>query len=238
VTKPAAVLIALIAVVSGCGGGGLRHDLAATGGNMGKIRAGVIDFSLLVTPKALKAHNPFGWKLKGPFSFGDVPTAHVTYTQIANGHSADNTLVLDRSGGYAVVGGKRRSLTDSNLTELRGSAGRLRAGASVDVSQWIKSASSCGTRCAHGDLDVAAAANTLLQIAGSRQTLSDAETKQLAAAARTATYRVEWTDKHLMRNLKMHVDLGFATPPKLKSALGELVGATFDLHLGMQRPHT
>jgi hypothetical protein len=36
----------------------------------------------------------------------------------------------------------------------------------------------------------------------------------------------------------MHVDLGFATPPKLKSALGELVGATFDLHLGMQRPHT
>jgi hypothetical protein len=238
VTRYTAVLVALAAVVSGCGGGGLRHDLAATGDNMGKIRAGVIDFSMLVTPRAAKAHNPFGWKLKGPFSFGNIPTAHVTYTQIANGHSADNTLVLDRSGGYAVVGGKRRSLTDASLTELRGSAGRLRAGASVDISKWIKDATSCGARCAHGNLDVAAAANTLLQIAGSSRTLSDAETKQLADATRTATYRVEWTDKHLMRNLKLHLDLGFKTPPKLTSALGDLVGATFDLHLGMQRPRT
>src|SRR5207248_11049319 len=113
----AIVLVTLAALASGCGGGGLRGDLAATGDNMGKIRAGVIDFSMVGTPRAGRAHNPFGWKLKGPFAFGDVPTAHVTYTQIANGHTADDTLVLDRSGGYAVVDGKRRSLTDSNLKE-------------------------------------------------------------------------------------------------------------------------
>ncbi|MDX6474786.1 MAG: hypothetical protein QOH95_297, partial [Gaiellaceae bacterium] len=191
-SRAAVVVVALTALVSGCGGSGLRGDLAATGDNMGKIRAGTIDFSMLVTPRAAKARNPFGWKLKGPFVFGDTPTAHVVYTQIANGHTADVVLVMDVSGGYASVDGKRKSLTDSNLKELRGSAGRVRAGASIDISKWIKSASSCGARCARGDLDVAAAANTLLQISGSTKTLTDAESKQLADATRDANYRVEW----------------------------------------------
>jgi hypothetical protein len=191
---------------------------------------------MLVTPHAARARHPFGWKLRGPFSFGDVPTAHVVYTQIANGHSADTTLVMDKSGGYAMVGGKRRSLTDSNLKELRGSAGRVRAGASIDISKWITSASSCGTRCAQGNLDVAAAANTLLQISGSAERLTDAEAGQLADATRSATYRVEWTDAHLVRKLKLHLDIGFKAPPRLKSALGDLVGAAFDLNLGLQHP--
>jgi hypothetical protein len=85
-------------------------------------------------------------------------------------------------------------------------------------------------------LDVAAAANTLLQIAGSTKTLSDAEAKQLADATRDASYRVEWTEKHLMRKLKLHLDIGFRAPDKLKAALGELVGAAFDLNLDVQRP--
>jgi hypothetical protein len=225
-------------MASGCGGGGLRDDLAATGDNIGKIRAGVIDFSLLVTPHAAKAHTPFGWRLHGPFAFGDVPTARVVYTQIANGRSADNTLVLDRSGGYALAGGKRRALTDSSLGELRGSARHVRAGTSIDIGKWIKNASRCGKRCARGELDVAAAANTLLELAGSRRTLSNAEAAQLAAGTRSATYRVEWTDEHLLRNLQMHVDLAFGSPPTLRTALGKLVGATFDLHLGMLHPRT
>ncbi|NUR76825.1 MAG: hypothetical protein HOQ28_11145, partial [Thermoleophilia bacterium] len=222
----------------GCGRGGLREDLDATGDTMRKIRAGVIDFSLLVTPHAAKARNPFGWKLRGPFAFGDVPTARVVYTQIANGRSADDTLVLDKAGGYALVDGRRRSLTDSNLAELRGSAQRVRTGGSIEIGKWIKSASGCGERCARGELDVAAAANTLLELAGSRRTLSDAEADQLAKATRNATYRAEWTDEHLLRNLEVHVDLGFASPPTLREALGKLVGATFDLQLGMQHPRT
>jgi hypothetical protein len=236
VIRSAVILVVLAALLSACGGSGLRDDLSATGQNIGKIRAGVLDFSMLVTPHAKNASNPFGWKLKGPFAFGNVPTAHVVYTQIANGHSADVTLVMDKSGGYAVVNGKRRSLTDSNLEELRGSAGRVRAGATIDISKWIDSASSCGARCASGALDVAAAANTLLQIAGSTKTLSDAEARQLADATRDASYRVEWTDKHLMRKLKLHLDIGFQAPDKLKAALGELVGAAFDLNLDVQRP--
>jgi hypothetical protein len=233
-----AVLIAVTALLAGCGGSGLRSDLSSTGANIGKIRAAGLDFSLLVTPRAAQAKHPFGWKLKGPFSFGDVPTAHVVYTQIANGRSADVTLVLDKSGGYAVVDGKRRALTDSNLKELRGSATRVRGAGSIDISGWLETASGCGARCAHGKLDVAAAANTLLHIAGSSEVLTDAERQQLADATRSATYRVRWNDRHVLRDLKLHMDIGFTAPPKLKSALGALVGATFDLHLGLQHPQT
>jgi hypothetical protein len=232
------LLLALTALLTGCGNGGVRGDLSATGGNIGKIRAGGLDFSLLVTPRAANAKHPFGWKLKGPFAFGDVPTAHVVYTQIANGKTADVTLVLDKSGGYAIANGKRRSLTDSNLKELRGSATRVRSASSLDISKWVTSASSCGARCANGKLDVAAAANTLLQIAGSSQVLSDAERQQLADATRDATYRAQWNAKHVLSDLKLHMDIGFKAPPKLKAALGELVGATFDLHLGLQHPQT
>jgi hypothetical protein len=50
--------------------------------------------------------------------------------------------------------------------------------------------------------------------------------------------RIEWTPKHLLRDLKLYVDLEFDPPPNLKAALGKLVGATVDLHLGRQNPQT
>jgi hypothetical protein len=231
------LLLAVTAATTSCGSG-LRHDLSATADNIGKIRSGGLAFSMLVTPRAASAHNPFGFKLAGPFTFGDVPTARVAYTQIANGHSATATLVLDKSGGYAESTGKRRALSASELEELRAAAASARSGSTFAVGSWVKNARDCGTRCATGDLDVAAAANTLLGLAGGKQRLTDAEAKQLADAARSATYRLTWTPAHLVRDLTLHVDLGFAAPPKLQAALGKLVGAQFDLRLGLQHPQT
>jgi hypothetical protein len=230
--------LAIAALLSGCGGSGLRHDLAATGDSIGKIHGGTIDFSMLVTPRAKGAENPFGFKLNGPFSFGDVPTAHVAYTQIANGHSATSTLALGKSGGIVEQSGTRRTLTAAHLDELRKAAARIRQGSSIDVGSWLKSAASCGARCAHGDLDVAAAANTLLALSGGHGTLDSDNAKRLADATRNATYRIEWTPKHVLRDLKLHVDLGFDVPEKLRAALGDLVGAVFDLHLGLTNVQT
>jgi hypothetical protein len=230
------ILLALTALVSGCGGGGIRHDLAATADNLGKIRAGAIAFSMLVTPRSAIAHNPFGFEVKGPFRFAAVPTAHVTYTQIANGHQATATLVLDQSGGRATSNGTRRTLSSAQVRQLRAAAASVHSGSSFDVGSWIKTVSQCGPRCARGDLDVAAAANTLLSLAGSTATLTADEAKQLAQATRKATYELTWTPAHLVRDLKVHVDLGFAAPPRLQAALGKLVGASFDLHLGLTNP--
>jgi hypothetical protein len=235
---PLVLLFATVALATSCGGGGLRGDLSTTAGNIGKIRSGALAFSMVVTPRTKAAHNPFGFKVAGPFTFGDVPTAHVAYTQIANGHSATATLVLNKSGGYAEANGKRRALSATELQRLRAAAASARSGSTFDVGSWVTSARGCGTRCATGDLDVAAAANTLLGLAGGKRTLTDAETKQLADATRSATYRLTWTPAHLVRDLTLHVDLGFAARAKLQAALGKLVGARFDLHLGLEHPQT
>jgi hypothetical protein len=234
----ALLLAALALAAAGCGSGGLRGDLSTTAGNIGKIRSGALDFSMLVTPRATHASNPFGFQVDGPFVFGDVPTANVSYTQIANGHRATARLVLDRSGGYAESNGKRRDLTAAELKELRAVAASVRSGSTFDVGSWIESATRCGARCAQGRLDVAAAANSLLGLAGGKQSLTSDEAKQLAGATRAATYRLTWTPAHLVRDLRLHVDLGFAAPPKLQAALGKLVGAILDLHLGLNDPKT
>jgi hypothetical protein len=231
------LLLATAALTTSCGSG-LRSDLSATANNIGKIRSGALAFSMLVTPRTTAAHNPFGFKVNGPFTFGEVPTARVAYTQIANGHSATATLVLEKSGGYAESDGKRRALSATQLKALRAAAASAHSGSSFDVGSWVKNAHDCGTRCATGDLDVAAAANTLLGLAGGKQRLTEAEAKQLAAASRSATYRLTWTPAHLVRELALHVDLGFAAPPKLEAALGKLVGAKLDLQLELQHPQT
>ena len=65
-----------------------------------------------------------------------------------------------------------------------------------------------------------------------------AEAQARVAPLLSAPYRAEWSDEHLLRNLQVHINLGFSSPPTLREALGKLVGATFDLQLAMQNPRT
>jgi hypothetical protein len=244
VKRLAPLLAGVALVASACGGTAAQNELKKTGDNLGKIRSGTISFSLLVTPRTKLAHNPFGFRLHGPFAFGDRPTARVAYTQIADGKSATVTLVLEHGGGYALVDGKRRAFNASQLRELRGAASAGRAGAKVQVGDWLRDPRSCGSGCVEGTLDTAAAVKGLLELeygAGenaSTPRLTDAESKQLADATRRATYRVRSTKDHLLRDLRLHVDLGFDVQPKLRRALGTLVGARIDLRLALANPKT
>jgi hypothetical protein len=234
-----ALLTVVVSIAAGCGGGGgLRSDLAKTASNLGKIRSGSLDFSLLVTPRSALARNPFGFSIRGPFTFGDQATARVAYTQIANGSRATVTLVLEPTGGYVVANGKRRPMTEAQLASLRDAAASARSGSVVDVSSWLQTPTSCGTHCARGKLDVSDAVEGIAGLAGDDITLSAEERKQLDAAAKSATYLVRWTDDHLLEQLKLHVVVDFDVPPKLRSALGNLVGATFDLNVGISDPAT
>jgi hypothetical protein len=244
VTRAAALLLGVALLAAGCGGGGARGELRKTADNVGKIRSGTISFSLLVTPRTKLARHPFGFRLRGPFRFGEHPTAHVDYTQIVNGKSATVTLVLEREGGYAIVDDRRRALSTSQLAELRDAASAAREGAEVQVGDWLEDPKSCGDRCAEGDLDVPATVQGLLELAyggddeAKTPRLSDEEEKQLEDAARAATYRVRWTEDHLLRDLRLHVDLGFDVAPHLRAALGDLVGARFDVRLRIADPRT
>jgi hypothetical protein len=231
VIRVAPLLLGVALVAASCGSSA-RDDLGKTTHNVGKIRAGTISFALVVHPRTKLAKTPFGFRLHGPFAFGDRPTAHVDYTQIANGREATATLVLTRGGGYAVANGKRRALSADDLASLRAAASSAREGGSVDVSDWVTSARRCGERCVTGGLDGGEAVKTLLQYTNPGAELSDDEQRQIADATR-ATYRVHWTDGHLLRDLTVHADLALRAPARLRAALGDLVGARVDLHVAI-----
>jgi hypothetical protein len=236
VSRLAAVLLGVAVLGAGCGGGGARDELSKTADRIGKIKSGTISFSLVVTPRGKLAKHPFGFRIHGPFRFGDRPTARVAYTQIANGKEATATLVLDRDAAYAIANGERRTLSAAQAKELRAAAAGARAGARVAIDDWIDGADSCGDHCVRGSLDVASAVEGLLETAGADVTLSDDDRKTLADATKDASYRVEATDDHLLRELRADVDLGFDVPDRLRDTLGDLVGAKIDLRLSIANP--
>jgi hypothetical protein len=235
VIRLAPIFLGVALLAAGCGGGA-RDELRQTADRVGKIKSGTISFSLVVTPRSKLAKHPFGFRLRGPFHFGDRPTARVVYTQIANGKEATATLVLEKDAAYAIANGERRALTDAQAKELRAAAAGARAGARVAIDDWIDGADSCGDHCVEGNLDVASAIAGLLGAAGAHVTLSDDDRETLADATKDASYRVESTDDHLLRELRADVDLGFDVPERLRRALGDLVGARIDVRLAIANP--
>jgi hypothetical protein len=128
VIRLAPVLAGVALFAAGCGGGA-RDELRQTADRVGKIKSGTISFSLVVTPRGKLTKHPFGFRIHGPFHFGDRPTARVAYTQIANGKEETATLVLERDRGYAIAKSGRRALTPAQLAELRAAAAGARRGA-------------------------------------------------------------------------------------------------------------
>jgi hypothetical protein len=239
-------LILAALALAGCGGKGERGVVAKTADKIGQIRSGTLHVELLVTPHAPKATTPFGYKLDGPFAFGDKPTAKVRYTQIANGKEGTATLVLDGSGGSVITEtGARRPMSAAQVASLRAQMRAVHSGGVLNIDDWVKSAhttscsgASAGVRCVSGDLDPVKLVNGLAGLAGPGFVVSGAEEKQLRDAMRSATYYLA-TGKQdsLLRDLRVNADLGLNVPQSLSSALGSLVGATFEFRLAVDRPN-
>jgi hypothetical protein len=246
--RRAALLLPLALAVSACGSSG-RDVLRDASANVGKIRSGTLHAKLLVQPHVVGAKNPFGFTIDGPFTFGDRLTTNVTYVQIANGRRGSARLVLDENGGYVVSNGQRRTLAGAQLDDLRRTMRAVRAGGSiVDVSDWVKSSHSADcppadapVKCVEGDLDPVAAIDGLAALAQLTGTsgLADADAKTLRKAVSKATYFVmAGKDDHLLRDLKIDVELSLDVPESLKGALGKLVGADMTFELAVKRPRS
>jgi hypothetical protein len=233
-----ALLVAGTFLLAACGESGRHADLRKTAANVDLIRSGTLTYSLLVMPQAKPAAQPFGFRLHGPFTFGDNPSGRVDYTQIANGSKATVTVEFGPRGGYTIARGKRRTLSASQLSTLRQAAASAKAGAKTDIGNWLDKPSSCGSDCVQGKLHVANTIVGLVGLTGSKVDLTKDEAAQLDDAARSATYVVRWTGDHLLRELRLHIALAFDVPSKLRAALGNLVGARFDFQLGIVDPKT
>lgn len=245
---PLALVAALAA--AGCGGSSARSTVSETTKNLAKIRSGVLDVKLLVTPRS---GDPFGFELEGPFSLrpGKVPVARIAYTQTANGQSTTATFVSDGKGAWIVSNGRTTPLSAAQAASLRTSAqafGGTKGGlSSFDVASWIVnpklSDGGNGSDRVDGTLDVVAAANGLMGFAAlagrNASRIAGADAERLRAATRSSSVRLlTGKDDRLLRRLELSADLGFDVPETLKRALGTSVGAKIDFLLAVDRPNT
>jgi len=234
------LLLALTLLLAGCGGSSVASE---TGSNLAKIHSGVLDLKLLVTPHG--SGEPFGFELKGPFSFrpGKLPVARIAYTQIANGSSATATFVSTASQAWVVSSGGTRQLTGAQLRSLR--MGDTLSG--LDIGRWIRdervSDGPGDLERVRGKLDVVATANGLSDVAAlagrNVDEIRGDDAKRLEAATRGSTVELLTTKgDHLLRRLALRANLGFDVPASLRRALGTTVGATVDFRLVLAHPNS
>jgi hypothetical protein len=246
-------VVAVALVLTGCGGGASTDVLSQTANNLSKIRSGTLSMRFLVTPKS---GSPFGFRLRGPFSFGkrgSLPLLRVAYTQIANGKSATVTIISTGSRAYVQAGGRTTQLTSAQADPLRNANGELNGKGglgSLGVANWFENEKRSARGTVGGadtdkvtsTLNVVNAANDLLALLrrSGRDvgTIHGAEATKLDRATRASKIEVYSGKKdRLLRRLSINVDFGFDVPRTLRAALGNVVGARVRFDLGVDNPN-
>ena len=255
--KRAGTLVALLAVVAGCGGGGghANHVLSETADNLGKIRSGDLTLRLVVSPPE-GTKGRIGFELRGPFALrpGALPVAKIAYTQIAGAREATATFISTGTKAYAEVNGKAYELPPESTDIVRQAAGGIGDSngglGSFEIGSWFddpqvsegENLGDASTEHVVADLDVVAAANGLLglvrDLGRDAPTIEGDEADRLKDAVESSSIEV-WSGKedHLLRRLLLSADLGLDVPESLRRALGEVVGAKVEFELAVANPN-
>jgi hypothetical protein len=242
-----ALLVAVSLLLAGCGNDDAKKAVAETTANLRDIHSGVLNVKLLVTPKGSSGAQPYGFELSGPFTVGSNFYADVNYVQIANGKRGPAHLKVQNGSGTAESNGTTHTLTTSEIGVLRTAAAQATGsgGSFLPVQNWVENGklSGCGANdCVTGGLDVVRATNDLLAfgraLGRNLPTIEGANADRLKKSARSATFSLVTGKKdRLLRDLTIHIDLGLDVPKTLQTALGPLVGATFDFEFKLDRPN-
>jgi hypothetical protein len=224
-----AVGLAVVVAVAGCGSkAGVLSDSTR---ELDRVHSGVLTLKVMIDPAGGAGKNPFGFELKGPFTFGAKTLAHMTYTQMANGKTGTATFVLGANGGYVEANGTRRPLTRAELVQFRGAAKNAVGGGGLNLDAWATSLhqETCGEAvCVSGNLDPAKAIMGLTQlerqVGSSAQTVKDSPTLEGAVRSSRYTLVARKSDK-MPQRITMTVDFHKTVPLKLRRVLGSYVGA-------------
>jgi hypothetical protein len=257
--KRGRLVVALSALLVGCGGGGggnAQEVLSETAGKLGRIHSGTLHLDFRVEPRGDTGAREFGFTLDGPFSFGEsgrLPVASVDYTQIAGGQSATVTLISTGEKAYVRTGGRTYELRPDQADQLRSAAGQLQSSGGLGefaIDDWIQEpelhdggdVGGAETDHVQAKLDVVIAARDLLglmrQLSGDAPQLDEHDADRLADSVRSSRFEV-YTGKEdrLLRRLELEVDFGLDVPKELRGALGSLVGARVLFELGVDDPN-
>ena len=238
---PVALVLAVAVAVAGCGEDA-NDVLGETARNIGDIRSGQLDMSMLVAGRGADAQGgEVGFELSGPFALpraGGLPRAEVDYTQQAGEQRATVTLVSTGDAAFVEVGGQAYALPPDQTETLRLGTGQLGSGGARDqlrIGSWVRDAEvsdggtvgGAETDKVSGRLDVATAATDLLRLsralgpdgAGLRALEQGAD--QLEQATDDSSFEL-WTGKEdrLLRRLQIAVALGEEDGPKASVRFG------------------
>jgi hypothetical protein len=260
--RTAALAVACLALVAGCGGGGGASNpgqaLSATAANLGKIRSGTLHFKLAVEPREDGGGN-FGFELDGPFKLaepGKLPVAEIDYTQTAGDQHETVTLISTGEQAYIKVDDATYELSPARTDELRAAGKELGGGTAgsgleqLRIDDWIKDPHSSGggevggshTDKIEADLDIVAAANDLLALAHgfggfNLRTIEGQDAEQLRDAVHNAKLEVWTGDKdRLLRRLRVEAEFDPQLPKDLEE-LARAANSTVTFELGIDDPN-
>lgn len=231
-------VVALLAV--SCGSDEADGVLSDAQDHLAELTEGRIDFSLTASAGGT---GPVGFRIEGPFSFGDgtVPVLDLTYTRI-RGDAED--VVRVRADGASVTVTEDGETTE--VPERRLGALRLDDGAATGVdefalSEWfddVDVATSGDRTTLTGRADVPALLADLnrfvAEVAGEAGVgpLDDTAADRIEDAVRRATLTLTTEgDDHRLRTLEASLDFGARAPARLADALGRYARPRLDLRL-------
>jgi hypothetical protein len=244
--RRAALLLAVVATLAGCGGGHEHAVLSDTANNLGKIRSGDLTLRLVVSPPS-GTKGRIGFELRGPFALrsDQLPVAKIAYTQIAGAHEATATFISTGKKAWAEANGSVRELSPAETDGIRRASAGGPGGLGLDIASWAKdpkTSTSGGVEHVSAKLDAVNAANDLLgllrELGRDAPTIEGSEAARLRNAVRSSSLDV-WTskDKRLLQRLLLKAQLGLNVPSELRRVLGETVGAKVDFELAIAKPN-
>ncbi len=252
----------LALALAGCGGGGGTSDpqgaLSETASNLGNIRSGELDLSLLVDPR--EEGGEFGFELSGPFQLsddGELDLALIEYTQIADDERETVTVTVTEDKAFVTVDGQAYELPEDRSARLRllgpggsGSGDGESSGTGLEelrIEDWIRNPESSDgdeiggdeTDKVEADLDVLQALKDLSSLVDSLSEVDvgGSDAKLLQESTRNSRLEVHTgKEDRLLRRLVITAEFDPELPEEL-AELARAAGANLRFELELANPN-
>ncbi len=236
---------------------GPEEVLQETAENMADLNSGELGLSLMATGGDPEAPAEVGFTLEGPFMLPEgegLPVADLLYTRLQGEQRFESRFISTGEAAYIELDDTTYELPADRLVALQGSAEADAENllAEVGIADWVVNPDLDEEAPVEGDdevdrvrgqLDVVAAVNDLLTIAGRLGAsvpppLEGDDAEQLENAVRDASIDVlTGSQDRIVRRLTIDIDFGLDPAVPALAPLADLIGARVLLDLTIQDPN-